>query len=460
MGGNPDIQEQHAAGLVAVELIPQGTLAERIPAGGAHIRLSSCRPASAPSSPKARRRRAFRHRRAPAPRHPGTALVADFAFIRARRADAFGNLQFRGTTRNFQLAMAMAAATTIVEADELSAARSHRARRRAPAGRVREARLRGQDAPQSDRVPHHAAAELRRPCSRSRCSSGSRWGRSSAAPRRAMARATLALVGDVNFRGLERATGIFDAVRPLPRRGRLRRGQPRGAAARRSTPTATRQSTSRRTRAWRRCSGLGLRCCQPGQQPHVGSRRGRPARAPRAPGAPRRHGLRCRPRRRRGARRAARRAAHRLRGNGAGDAEVEQADAGRRGGGGRVRGNLPIDALEPLVARLAAERARGCFTMASVHAGRERAALPPVAVRAAFRPTPSRSRGQCRRRTPPARTEGVAPPPTAGGAHQWSQPGQLPVRRPRRGQAQERRARGPACMAGHARTWSGSRWHR
>jgi 3-oxoacid CoA-transferase subunit A len=48
-----------------------------------------------------------------------TALVADWAFIRAKRADTYGNVQFYGTTRNFQVAMAMAGKTTVVEADEL-----------------------------------------------------------------------------------------------------------------------------------------------------------------------------------------------------------------------------------------------------------------------------------------------------------------------------------------------------
>ncbi|MCC6622193.1 MAG: CoA transferase subunit A [Deltaproteobacteria bacterium] len=119
MGGNPDIQEQHAAGLVEVELIPQGTLAERIRAGGAGIPAFFVPTGVGTVVADGKEERTFvvggRARRAILE----TALVADFAFIRARRADPFGNLQFRGTTRNFQIAMAMAATTTIVEADEL-----------------------------------------------------------------------------------------------------------------------------------------------------------------------------------------------------------------------------------------------------------------------------------------------------------------------------------------------------
>jgi acyl CoA:acetate/3-ketoacid CoA transferase alpha subunit len=47
------------------------------------------------------------------------ALPVDFAFVRAHRADPFGNVRFWGTGHNFGPAMAMAAATAVVEADEV-----------------------------------------------------------------------------------------------------------------------------------------------------------------------------------------------------------------------------------------------------------------------------------------------------------------------------------------------------
>ena len=47
------------------------------------------------------------------------ALTADWAFIRARRGDSYGNLQFHGTTHNFQVGMAMAGQITVAEVDEL-----------------------------------------------------------------------------------------------------------------------------------------------------------------------------------------------------------------------------------------------------------------------------------------------------------------------------------------------------
>ena len=115
MGGNPDIQEQHAEGSVQVELIPQGTLAERIRAGGAGIPAFFTPTGVGTQVAEGKEERVFDGRRAILE----TALSADYAFIRARRGDTYGNLQFYGTTRNFQLAMAMAGKVTIAEVDEL-----------------------------------------------------------------------------------------------------------------------------------------------------------------------------------------------------------------------------------------------------------------------------------------------------------------------------------------------------
>lgn len=115
MGGNPDIQSQYAAGEVDVELIPQGTLAERIRAGGAGIPAFFTPTGVGTVVAEGKEVRDFGGKRAVLE----TGLTADFAFIRARQADPYGNLRFYGTTRNFQLAMAMAARITIAEVDEL-----------------------------------------------------------------------------------------------------------------------------------------------------------------------------------------------------------------------------------------------------------------------------------------------------------------------------------------------------
>lgn len=115
MGGNPDIQQQHAEGTVEVELIPQGTLAERIRAGGAGIPAFYTPTGVGTVVAEGKDEREFDGRRAILEQ----ALTADWAFVRARRGDPYGNLQFYGTTKNFQVAMAMAARTTVAEVDEL-----------------------------------------------------------------------------------------------------------------------------------------------------------------------------------------------------------------------------------------------------------------------------------------------------------------------------------------------------
>ena len=115
MGGNPDIQEQHAAGTVDVELIPQGTLAERIRAAGAGIAGFFTPTGVGTLAAEGKEERTLDGQRVLLERP----LSADWAFIRARRGDPYGNLQFHGTTKNFQLAMATAAKITVAEVDEL-----------------------------------------------------------------------------------------------------------------------------------------------------------------------------------------------------------------------------------------------------------------------------------------------------------------------------------------------------
>jgi 3-oxoacid CoA-transferase subunit A len=115
MGGNPDIQQQYAAGEVDVELIPQGTLAERIRAAGAGIPAFFTPTGAGTVVAEGKEERTLAGRRCVLEE----ALGADWAFVRARRGDPFGNLQFHGTTKNFQLAMAMAGRITVAEVDEL-----------------------------------------------------------------------------------------------------------------------------------------------------------------------------------------------------------------------------------------------------------------------------------------------------------------------------------------------------
>lgn len=115
IGGNPDLQQQYLAGEVEVELNPQGTLAERIRAGGAGLGGFYTPTGVGTIVADGKEERTI----------DGTryileeALRADYAIIRAEVGDTFGNLRFYGTARNFSPAMAMAARITVVEVDTL-----------------------------------------------------------------------------------------------------------------------------------------------------------------------------------------------------------------------------------------------------------------------------------------------------------------------------------------------------
>ena len=115
VGGNPDLEEQMLAGLVDVELNPQGTFAERIRAGGAGIGGFFTPTGVGTVVAEGKEERVLDNKRMIFE----TALTADFAIIRAKTADAYGNLRFYRTSRNFSPAMATAARVTIVEVEEL-----------------------------------------------------------------------------------------------------------------------------------------------------------------------------------------------------------------------------------------------------------------------------------------------------------------------------------------------------
>ena len=115
IGGNPDLQQQYLAGDVEVELTPQGTLSERIRAGGAGLGGFYTPTGVGTVVAEGKDERVIDGRR-----HIfETALRADYAIIRAEWGDPFGNLRFKGTARNFSPHMAMAARIAVVEVDEL-----------------------------------------------------------------------------------------------------------------------------------------------------------------------------------------------------------------------------------------------------------------------------------------------------------------------------------------------------
>lgn len=115
VGGNPDLEEQMLAGTLDVELNPQGTFVERIRAGGAGIGGFYTPTGVGTVVAEGKEERILDGKRMIFE----TALKADFAIIRAKTADTYGNLRFYKTSRNFSPAMAMAAKITIAEVEEL-----------------------------------------------------------------------------------------------------------------------------------------------------------------------------------------------------------------------------------------------------------------------------------------------------------------------------------------------------
>jgi 3-oxoacid CoA-transferase subunit A len=108
-------EQLYAKGEVELELVPQGTLAERIRAGGAGIPAFYTPTGVGTIVAEGKRVEAFDGREYLLER----ALVADFAFIRAHKADRLGNLVYRKASRNFNEIMATAARITIAEVEEI-----------------------------------------------------------------------------------------------------------------------------------------------------------------------------------------------------------------------------------------------------------------------------------------------------------------------------------------------------
>jgi 3-oxoacid CoA-transferase A subunit len=102
-------------GEVELELVPQGTLAERIRAGGAGIPAFYTPTGAGTAVAEGKETRSFEGRDYLMER----GLTADYAFVKAYRGDRFGNLVYRKSSRNFNEVMATAARVTIAEVEEL-----------------------------------------------------------------------------------------------------------------------------------------------------------------------------------------------------------------------------------------------------------------------------------------------------------------------------------------------------
>jgi 3-oxoacid CoA-transferase A subunit len=115
VGENKEFERQFLTGELEVELVPQGTFAERIRAGGAGIGgfFTPTGSGTLVAEGKESRTIGGKHYLLETPLH------ADFAFVKAWRGDRVGNLLYRRTARNFNPVMATAADVTIAEVEHL-----------------------------------------------------------------------------------------------------------------------------------------------------------------------------------------------------------------------------------------------------------------------------------------------------------------------------------------------------
>jgi acetate CoA/acetoacetate CoA-transferase alpha subunit len=115
IGTNPETQHQMIAGELEVELIPQGTLAERIRCAGFGLGGVLTATGVGTVVEQGKQTLAINGTKYLVERP----IKADFALINAKRADYYGNLDYSLTAQNFNPPMAMAAATVMTEADSI-----------------------------------------------------------------------------------------------------------------------------------------------------------------------------------------------------------------------------------------------------------------------------------------------------------------------------------------------------
>ncbi len=115
VGENKEFERQFLTGELAVDLVPQGTFAERIRAGGAGIGGFFTPTGYGTLAAEGKETRLIDGR----PYVLEAPLTADFAFVKAWKGDRHGNLVYRRTARNFNPVMATAGRVTIAEVEEM-----------------------------------------------------------------------------------------------------------------------------------------------------------------------------------------------------------------------------------------------------------------------------------------------------------------------------------------------------
>ncbi|KQC32302.1 succinyl-CoA:3-ketoacid-CoA transferase [Nonlabens sp. YIK11] len=115
VGENDEFERQMLSGELEVELIPQGTLAERCRAAQSGIPAFYTPAGYRTEVAEGKEERVFNNK----PHILEYAFKADFAFVKAWKGDTAGNLIFKGTARNFNPVMCGAASITVAEVEEL-----------------------------------------------------------------------------------------------------------------------------------------------------------------------------------------------------------------------------------------------------------------------------------------------------------------------------------------------------
>ena len=115
VGENAEFERQMLSGELLVDLIPQGSLAERCRAGGAGIPAFFTPAGYGTEVAEGKEVRVFNGK----PHILEEALTADYAIVKAWKGDTEGNLVFKATARNFNPMMAMAGKITVAEVEEL-----------------------------------------------------------------------------------------------------------------------------------------------------------------------------------------------------------------------------------------------------------------------------------------------------------------------------------------------------
>ena len=118
VGENDEFERQMLSGELEVDLIPQGSLAERCRAGGAGIPAFFTPAGYGTEVAEGKEVRDFNGK----PHILESALTSDFAIVKAWKGDTAGNLIFKATAKNFNPMMAMAGTITVAEVEELVAA--------------------------------------------------------------------------------------------------------------------------------------------------------------------------------------------------------------------------------------------------------------------------------------------------------------------------------------------------